>query len=198
MRILLTAAAALLATAAFATGALAQSETDRLREALRSAIVQTRALEDQATALQAKLAQADRDKAAVKAQADAARAEVRRIEDEHRHAVDEFNQRIADRDQSLEKWRSAYEEAANVARTKDAERAKFEGEANAYRASTKTCVAKNDMLVKAGRDLVERYRSVTMDTGIVAFEKVFQIRRVELQNEVQDAHDRFLDQKVQQ
>jgi chromosome segregation ATPase len=195
MRILLYLGA--VATAAIvSTGAFAQSETDRLREALRSAIAQTRALEDQRTALQAQLAEANRDKTAMKAEADAARAEVRKIEDEHREAVDEFNQRLADRDQTLDKWKTAYEEAANVARAKDAERAKFEGEANTYKASTKSCVAKNDMLVKAGRDLVERYRSVTMDTGIAAYERMFQMRRVELQNELQDAHDRFLDQKV--
>lgn len=43
--------------------AFAQSETDRLRDALRSATAQTRALEDQRTALQAKVADADREKA---------------------------------------------------------------------------------------------------------------------------------------
>jgi chromosome segregation ATPase len=195
MRILLNLAAA--ATAAlFSTGAFAQSETDRLREALRSAITQTRTLEDQRTALQARLVGSERDKAALKAEADAAKAEVKRIENEHREAVEEFNQRLADRDQTLEKWRTAYEEAANVARAKDAERAKFEGEANAYKASTKSCVAKNDMLLKAGRDLVQRYRAVTVDNGIAALEKVFQFRRVELQNELQETDDRFLDQKV--
>jgi hypothetical protein len=40
--------------------AFAQSETDRLREALRQAIAQTRTLEDERNALQAKLAGADR------------------------------------------------------------------------------------------------------------------------------------------
>jgi chromosome segregation ATPase len=186
-----TAAAALLST-----GAFAQSETDRLRDALRSAITQTRALEDQRTALQARLAEADRDKAALKADVEAARAQVKRIENEHREAVEEFNQRLTERDETLEKWKTAYEEAANVARAKDAERAKFEGEANAYKASTKSCVAKNDLLVKTGQELVQRYKMVAMDHGIAAYEKMFQFRRVELQNEVQDANDRFLDQKV--
>src|SRR5262245_24010353 len=123
MRILLNLAA-VAAAALFSTGAFAQSETDRLRDALRSAITQTRALEDQRTALQARLAEAERREAAAKAEAEAARGEVGRIEKEHREAVDEFNQRLAERDQTLEttleKWRTAYEEAASVARNADA------------------------------------------------------------------------------
>lgn len=174
----------------------AESETDRLREALRSAIAQTRQLEDQRTALQAKVADTDREKAAAKAQVDAAKAEVHKIEKQHREAVEEFNKRLTERDETLEKWKTAYEEAATVARTKDAERAKFEGEANTYKASTKSCLAKNGLLIKAGHDLVQRYKSVTIGDTIVAHEPVLGLRRVEIQNELQATDDKFLDQKA--
>lgn len=183
-------------TSLFATGALADSETDKLREALRSATMQTRALEDQRAALQTKIAEAERATAAAKAEADVAKAQVKKIEKEHREAVEEFNRRLTERDETLEKWKTAYEEAATVARAKDAERAKFEGEATAYKASTKSCVAKNGALVKAGRDLVQRYRAVTIGDIVVAREPVLQFRRVEVQNQLQDADDKFLDQKV--
>ena len=178
------------------SGAIADTETDRLREALRSAIMQTRALEDQRTALQAKLADAERDKAAAKAEIDAAKAQVKKIEKEHREAVDQFNQRLAERDETLEKWKAAYEEAATVARTKDAERAKFESETNAYKASTKSAQAKNGLLIKAGRELLHRYRAVTVGDTIVAHEPVLGFRRVEIQNELQNTNDKFLDQKA--
>ena len=178
------------------SGALAATEIDRLREALRSATMQTRALEDQRTALQAKLADAEREKAAAKAEIDAARAQVKKIEKEHREAVDEFNHRLAERDETLEKWKAAYEEAATVARTKDAERAKFESETNAYKASTKSAQAKNGLLIKAGRELLHRYRAVTVGDTIVAHEPVLGFRRVEIQNELQNTNDKFLDQKA--
>jgi chromosome segregation ATPase len=178
------------------SGAFADTDTDRLREALRSATMQTRALEDQRTALQAKLADAERDKAAAKAEIDAAKAQVKKIEKEHREAVDQFNQRLAERDETLEKWKAAYEEAASVARTKDAERAKFESEASAYKASTKSAQAKNGLLIKAGRELLHRYRAVTIGDTIVAHEPVLGLRRVEIQNELQDTNDKFLDQKA--
>ncbi|MEW6639081.1 MAG: hypothetical protein AB1586_01155 [Pseudomonadota bacterium] len=190
--------AALATATLMSSAAFAENETDRLREALRSATMQTRALEDQRTALQAKIADADREKAAMKAEIDAAKAQVKKIEKEHREAVDEFNHRLEERDQTLEKWKSAYEEAATVARSKDAERAKFESEAATYKASTKSCVAKNTLLVKAGKELVQRYKEVTIGDTIVAREPVLELRRVELQNQLQDTYDKFLDQKVTQ
>lgn len=176
--------------------AFAQSETDRLRDALRSATAQTRALEDQRTALQAKVADADREKAAAKKETDDLKAQLKKADKEHRDAVDEFNQRLAERDETLEKWKSAYEEAATVARTKDAERAKFEGEATAYKASTKSCIAKNTQLIKAGKEMVQRYKDLTIGEIVVSREPMIQQRRVEIQNQLQESQDKFLDQKV--
>lgn len=193
-------AAAVLAVAAalLATPAFAQSETDRLRDALRNAIAQTRALEDQRAAMQARITDAERATAKAKEETDTARARIKKLEQENREAVQEFNERLNERDQTLDKWKSSYEEAANVARAKEAERAKLEGEANTFKASTKACVGRNSMLVKAGQDLLQRYKAVTVDDGFAAYERVFQFRRVELQNELQDTKDKFLDQKVTQ
>lgn len=186
----------LIATSLSSLGAHAQSETDRLREALRSTTAQTRQLEDQRTALQAKLADAERDRTTLKAQVDAAKAEVRQVEKQHREAVEEFNRRLTERDETLEKWKDAYEEAATVARTKDAERAKFEGQANAYKASAKSCVARNDKMFKAGNELLHEYKALTIGDTLVAREPVLGLRRVEIQNKLQTTRDKFLDQKV--
>jgi len=188
---------ALVLVAAMSGGvARADTETDRVREVLRSATAQVRQLEDQLTALQAKVAGADREIVAAKAQADAAKAEARQLEKQQREAVDEFNQRLAERDQTLEKWKSAYEEAATVARAKDAERAKFESEATAFKASTKSCQAKNAQLISAGRDILKRYRSVTLGDVVVAREPLTGLGRVSVQNFLQDSTDKLLDQKA--
>ena len=174
----------------------ADSDADRLREALRSATLQTRQLEDQRAALQAKLADAEKERAAAKVQIEAAKAETRRIEKRERETTDEFNRRLAERDETLEKWKAAYEEAANVARDRDTARAKFEAEAKAYKASADSCVVKNTQLIKHGRDLLSRYQSVTIGDTIVAREPVLGLRRVEVQNAIQDEQDKILDQKV--
>jgi chromosome segregation ATPase len=178
------------------TIARADNEADRLREALRTATVQMRQLEDQRVGLQAKVADAEREKAAAKVQVEAAKAEVRQTEKQFREAVDEFNKRLAERDATLDKWKTAYEEAANVARDKDAARAKFESEAATYKASTKNCVAKNGQLIKTGQEVLQRYQSVTVGDIIVAHEPVLGLRRVEIQNTIQEAKDKILDQKA--
>ena len=188
--------ALLVAAAMYCGEAHADAETDRLREALRSATMQTRQLEDQRAASQVKLADAEKEKAALKAQIDAAKAEARRLDKQHREAVDEFNQRLTERDETLEKWKSAYEEAANVARAKDAERAKFEGEATAYKASTKSCQAKNAQLISEGKEILNRYKKLTLGGALVATEPLTGVGRVDAQNFVQDYTDKLLDQKA--
>jgi chromosome segregation ATPase len=194
---------AIFASVSAVTMARADTETDRLREALRSAIAQTRQLEDQRTALQARVSEIDRVKAEAKAQVDAekaqveaAKAESRDIQKQYREAIDEFNKRFAERDETIEKWKAAYEEAANVARSKDAERAKFQGEAAAYKASVKSCQAKNTQMLKASNELLQNYKALTIGGTVVAREPVLGLRRVEIQNYIQSTHDKLLDQKV--
>jgi chromosome segregation ATPase len=174
----------------------ADADGDRLREALRTTTQQLRASEDQRAAGQAKLADAERDKAAIKAQLDQSRADLKQAEKQRRDLVEEFNQRIGERDESLAKWKSAYDEAATLARTEDAERAKFEAEATSYKASTKSCFAKNKQLMSASRELLSRYEALTIGDVIVAREPVLQARRVEIQNFLQDYQDKFLEQKA--
>jgi chromosome segregation ATPase len=166
---------------------LAQSDDDRLRDALRQAIAQTRALEDERTALQGQLADAQRNAVNLKAQLDKAQAQ-------YRQAVDEFNKRLAERDDTLEKWKSAYDEAATVARTKDAERAEFESQAATYKASTNSCRAKNLSLAKTDHDLLEELANQTFGEVVLAREPALGLHRVQAQNKVQDYAYKILDQ----
>jgi chromosome segregation ATPase len=181
---------------ALPASAHAQSETDRLREALRSATGQVRSLEDQRAALQAKATAAEQERDKLKKQSDALRAQVKEAEQAYRQAVKEFNDRLAERDDSLEKWKSAYAEAATVARAKDAERGKFEGEATALKASVKACEAKNVQLLKISKDIASQYEAMSPLEKILDHEPVFGLKRVEHQNTVQDFRDKIIDQKV--
>ena len=174
----------------------AQSETDRLREALRSATAQLRSLEDQRAALQARQAVAERDRDRLQKENDAFKAQVKDAEQAYQRAIEDFNQRLAERDETLEKWKGAYEDAANVARSKDAERAKSESEATALKASSKSCEAKNAQLFKASNEMLTYFKSMNLLDAIAVREPVFGIKRVELQNALQDFRDKILDQKV--
>lgn len=178
------------------TAVRADQESDRLREALRNATAQARTLEDQRAALQAKLTAAEQERDRLRKQNEAFRAQVKEAEQAYRQAVRDFNERLTERDESLEKWKSAYAEAATVARTKDAERAKFEGEAAAFKASTKACTAKNAQLVKVGEQIVRQYEEMSPFEKMLDHEPAFGLKRVEHQNAAQDFRDKILDQKV--
>ena len=174
----------------------ADAESDRLREALRNATAQSRQLEDQRTALQAKLTSAEQEREKLKKQNEAYRAQVKEAEQAYRQAVKDFNDRLSERDESLEKWKSAYGEAATVARTKDTERTRFETEVIALRGSIKACTAKNAQLVNVGNDIVRQYEEMNVMEKIWDHEPVFGQKRVDHQNAAQDFRDRVLDQKV--
>lgn len=176
--------------------AAAQSETERLREALRSATLQARSLEDQRTQLQAKVAEGERQRQTLQQQVESLRTQLKEVETAHRTAVETFNQRLEERNETLERWKSAYGEAAEVARTKDAERAKFEGEAKAFKASTKACEAKNEALAKLGRELLQAYDDVHFGDVVAAREPLLGLRRVDVQNMLQDYATKIREQKI--
>jgi chromosome segregation ATPase len=178
------------------TTARADQESDRLREALRTATAQSRTLEDQRAALQAKLTATEQERDRLRKQNEAYRAQVKEAEQAYRQAVKDFNERLAERDDSLEKWKSAYGEAATVARTKDAERARFESEATALKASNKACEAKNVSLVKVANDIVTQYEAMNPAEKILDHDPVFGLKRVDHQNAAQDFRDKILEQKA--
>jgi hypothetical protein len=173
-----------------------ETEADRLREALRGAIAQTRAMEDQRAALQAKLTETESVQKSLKEKLDATKADLLKLSKDYRDAVEQYKKSIEERDETLEKWRTAYDEAANVARAKDAERAKFEGMSNAFKASAKNCVVRNNELVKVGRELLARYEAANFADIALGSEPLLGARRVEIQNLLQDYKDKILDQKV--
>lgn len=176
--------------------ARAQSESDRLRDALRSALTQARSLEDQLAALQAKQAESTRQIDRLKRDLDTAKSDIKVSEKANADAVEEFNKRLDERNVALEKWKAAYEEAAGVARAKDAERAKFESESKAFKASAKSCAARNIKLVGIGNELLQRLDAVQLGDVIAGQEPLVGFRRVEVQNMLQDYQDRILEQRA--
>jgi uncharacterized phage infection (PIP) family protein YhgE len=174
-----------------------ESETDRLRDALRAALQQQQALEDQRTTLQAQLTDMTRDRDRLSSKVDVAYARIKTLQKDYDTAVTDFNKRLEERNQILEKWKSAYEDAADVARAKDAERAKFQGEAEAYQAANKVCRAKNAQLVKVSSDILAGYRDINMWKVLAIREPMIGFVGVDHENRVQAYLDRILDQKVQ-
>jgi hypothetical protein len=175
-----------------------QSEVDRLRDALRGLTVQLRTLEDQRVALQARLAESDRERQRLNQLAESLRQQLTNSQDALQMAIQEFNQRLTERDENLEKWKAAYNEAADVAREKDAQRAKFETESTTYKARTKSCEAKNAKLIDISNDMLENYRNLNLHlfVNVNAPTPLVGPLLIEHQNRTQDFRDRILDQDV--
>jgi DNA repair exonuclease SbcCD ATPase subunit len=181
--------AALLVAAALppvAAHAQAQSEVDRLRDALRNLTIQMRTLEDQRAAIQARLAEADRERQRANELAEDLKKQVKEAQDALQDGIREFNQRLTERDETLEKWKTAYEQAADVAREQAAQRAKFETESTTYKARTRSCESRNAELLKVSNEILASYRDLNPVTADG-------IGRIEHQNRVQDFRDRILD-----
>jgi chromosome segregation ATPase len=178
------------------TQARAQSESDKLRDALRNLTTQNNALDQERANLQKQLTQADQDKQKLQHEVDADKAEIEKLKKEQRDAVDQYNHRLSERDETIGKWKTAYEEAATVARTKDAERQKAVAEATAYKGSTQACQQKNVELVKVGRGLLHEYEKVTLGTAFVASEPFTGLDRARVQNLLQDYDEKIQDQKA--
>lgn len=176
-----------------AAHAQAQSELERLRRALRQVTQQLRAAEDQRVALQAQVTQGEREKERLNLQINSLKGELKDTQDNFQRTVEEFNQRMAERDQTLDKWRTAYEEAADVARAKEAERVKNLADATTYKARTLSCEARNKQLVKVGQDMLAGYRDLTLGDLIAIRDPVIGVGRVDHQNRTQDFRDRILD-----
>ncbi|WP_020175924.1 hypothetical protein [Methyloferula stellata] len=197
MRVLLTLAVLVLLSGLVAQPARAQqSETDRLRDALRAAIAQTRTLEDERVSLQAKQAESDRDRERLKKEVDATKNQLKTAEQQYKEAVETFNQRLKENADAFDKWKAAYEEAADLARSKEAERAKFEAEDKTFKASTKACAQRNIKLVAIGKDLLQKLESVELGDQIAAQEPVIGFKAVDVKNMLQDYQDKILEQRA--
>lgn len=189
----------LLLAALFAAAPAQADETTeaRLRDALRQAIAQSRSLEDSQARLQAKLAEAEKQIEALKgqpAQAAPDAAILDAMEAEFNRRLAEQHETIARAGETLEKWKGAYEETANVARTKEAERAQLAAQVGGLSQRAQSCEAKNEKLFEAANEILGKLKNISVADAMAAHEPFVGLKRVELQNLAQDAEDQLLDQ----
>ena len=182
----------------------ADSDTDnRLREALRNAIMQQRSLEDERAVLQAKQSQIEKENETLRAQLTEAQKGAAGQKGASAQEVSELQRRIAAQDETigqlntaLDKWRSGYNEALTVAKTKEAERAKLATDVDGLTQRATGCETKNAELFSIGNEILGRLEKVSLGDVLGAREPFIGFKRVELQNLVQDEQDKLLDQKV--
>lgn len=195
------------------TAHAADNDTEkRLREALRGATIQLRSIEDERATLLARQAETAKENEELRRNMEALtnelagrsgskkgepdRAASERAAAELAQRLEQQKEATARLNETLEKWKAAYSEAAAVARAKEAERARLATLSQGLSQRAGRCEASNAELVKIGTEILDRYAAQSLGDVLGTREPFLGFKRVELQNQVQDYRDKLLDQKA--
>ncbi len=183
------------------------SNEDRLRDALRQAVSQMRAAQDQVGQAQADAARAQAAQQALQAQLDAANAklaatvpakpsapaaDVQGLQD----ALQQARAQNAALQQGLTKWQAAYNAAAQVARSKEAEGQQATARLGGETKAVATCKAENTKLIALGEEILTLYQSQSFRSILLrSYEPIIGSAKVTLENMVQKYDDELHDQE---
>ncbi|HTJ62402.1 MAG TPA: hypothetical protein VL899_01220 [Alphaproteobacteria bacterium] len=183
-------------------GSFAQAADDdpetRMRAALKSAAARIRELEEQNAQLSAKQAELDRDKQALTAKA---AEDAKALEDLKQQAASDkaaLDQGAAvqhQQQESLGKLQASYNTVSETARSRDADAKRLDGVLGQMRPRLQSCESKNSELYKLGEEILDLYDKKDF-FDIVASEPVTKLKRVELENTMQDYEDKMRDNKI--
>lgn len=98
--------------------------------------------------------------------------------------------------ESLERWKTGYDKASELARSVDAERAKLATEIIELQRLVADREQKNRALFKLGNEILTRYEQYGLGNALLAKEPFVGSSRVKLENLVQDFQDKLLTEKV--
>ena len=183
------------------------SEEDRLRDALRHVTADLRAAQDSQTTLQAALDQAQKQRDLLQQQVTQLTAQAaarpagqpsQPVPDDQplRDAVDTLKKQNASLQDGLAHWQSAYQQAATLAQTKDAQDRQSSAKAATAQRTLDVCETKNTKLLAVADDILHLYDTRKFRSLATSdWDAVLGFKKVELENIVQDNEDRILEQK---
>jgi len=175
----------------------------KMREALRNTMLQLRTAETEKANLQAantelteknkaseeKVTALSKQLADDKVAADKTAAEL----------VDKVAQRdtdIVQLKEALEKWKAGYAQVLTVAKTKEAERARFEAKSIALDRVVADQQRKNATMYQLGTEVLSRYEKFGLGDALLSREQFIGITRVKFENLMQDYADKLSDAKI--
>ncbi len=170
----------------------------RLRETLRSTMLQLNDAQSQLASLQAaQAAQADERKALADRVAQLTK---RSVDDQAASAkeTEALKAKVSDQDaeiarlkQSVAQWKAAAEKASLVARATAAQRDKETANEVALERRAEDLSAKNAELFRIGSEILDRYEKFSLGAQFLAREPFVGRARVELENQIQDYDDKL-------
>lgn len=191
MRALKLSLAFLALLLALPVAAQQQNLESKLRDQLRATALKLRELESQQAQLASAKTAAEQERDTLRAQLDAARAAAQGSDAKTSAALKAERAQRAQVEQALPKFKAAYEEAAIVARSSQADNAKLRAELEAKTATLQQCSAANVQLYDTGRQILSAYEKIGVGEVIMAREPFVGAKRVELENAAQSFGDKL-------
>jgi len=196
---------ALLAAAAIlpAPGRAGESPTEaKLRDALRAANAQLRTAEDERARLQASEAALQKKVQALEAQLAAVPREAPKPRGNPR-AEAELRAQLADKAEAnqrlgelLARCEAGARQQSETSQAREKERAELAAQVGPLGQLLDTCQAKNAIMYRTAREILDRYAHVGLGDVLAAKEPFIGTKRVQLQNLAQDYQDKLADQRV--
>ncbi|MEO7098358.1 MAG: phage major capsid protein [Luteolibacter sp.] len=182
----------------------------KLREQLRSVLLQLRTAQTESANAQAAAATAEAGNKELTDKTAALEKRIATLSKESTSAkaasegtLTALNNKLAERDQrltglqeSLEKWKDGYQKAAAVARTKEDERAGLASEIIILKRTLADRETKNISLFNTATEILDRYENYALGKALAAREPFVSTTRVKVENQVQGYKDRILDNRI--
>lgn len=171
----------------------------RLREQLRSTMLQLRNSETEKANLQAQQTKLTEEKKTAEDQA----AELRKSAAADKETINELNNKVTDKDaviaqqkQDIEKLRGEYAKLSELQKKTEEARAKSAQEAVELKRTVADRESKNLELFQTGKEILSRYEKFSLGQAIAAREPFVGVTRVKLETLVQDYQDKLEDGRV--
>lgn len=105
--------------------------------------------------------------------------------------------RIVEFTEALAKWKDGYQRAAAVARSKEEERAALAGEVIVHKRTIADRERKNIALFNTSNEILDRFESYALGKALSAREPFIGTSRVKVENLVQGYQDKILDNRIE-
>jgi len=182
----------------------------KLREQLRTALMQLRAAETEKANLQASQATLDTQNKALAAELETKKKEFDKLAAESeaeqlksKKEIAELTGRLSEREAdlakhrvALEKWRLAHRQVTGVAQKKEEQRAASSQKVIELERKVADRERKNVELFKVGNEILDRYAKFGFGQALAAREPFTGLTRTKLESLVQDYKDRLLDNTI--
>lgn len=183
----------------------------KLREQLRSVLLQLRTAQTESANAQAAAATAEAKATELTTKNTTLEKRVETLTKDantarvsNEQSIATLEAKLADREkrivllnEALEKWKDGYQRATAVARTKEDERATLASEIVVLKRTIADRETKNISLFNTANEILDRYENYSLGKALAAREPFVSATRVKVENQVQGYKDKILDNRIE-